>query len=53
MGLILTMFLGLVGAWLGGVIGRATGMYREGHPAGFFMALVGAVIVLFIGTRVF
>jgi uncharacterized membrane protein YeaQ/YmgE (transglycosylase-associated protein family) len=48
MGLIMTMILGLVGAWLGGLIGRATGMYREGHPAGFFMALIGAVIVLYI-----
>jgi len=53
MGLILTMILGLVGAWLGGLIGRATGMYREGHPAGFFMAFVGAVIVLFVATRAF
>jgi uncharacterized membrane protein YeaQ/YmgE (transglycosylase-associated protein family) len=52
MGLIMTMLLGLVGAWLGGVIGRATGMYREGHPAGFFMAFLGAIIVLFVGTRV-
>jgi uncharacterized membrane protein YeaQ/YmgE (transglycosylase-associated protein family) len=48
MGLILTMILGLVGAWLGGLIGRMTGMYREGHPAGFFMALVGALVVLFL-----
>src|SRR5437879_6208108 len=38
MGLILTMILGLVGAWLGGLIGRMTGMYEEGHPAGFLMA---------------
>lgn len=53
MGLIMTMLLGLVGAWLGGVIGRATGMYPEGHPAGFFMALVGALIVLFIGIHFF
>jgi uncharacterized membrane protein YeaQ/YmgE (transglycosylase-associated protein family) len=53
MGLIMTMILGLVGAWLGGVIGRATGMYRDGHPAGFFMALLGAVIVLWFGMRVF
>lgn len=52
MGLILTMILGVVGAWLGGVIGRATGMYKEGHPAGWFMALVGALIVLFIYSRV-
>ena len=51
MGLILTMILGLVGAWLGGVIGRATGMYRDGHPAGFFMALVGALIVLWVGIH--
>ena len=48
MGLILTMILGLVGAWLGGVIGRATGTYGEGHPAGFFMALLGAVIMLWV-----
>jgi uncharacterized membrane protein YeaQ/YmgE (transglycosylase-associated protein family) len=47
MGLILTMILGLVGAWLGGVIGRMTGMYSPGHPAGFFMAFIGAMIVLF------
>jgi len=51
MGLILTMVLGLVGAWLGGLIGRMTGMYREGHPAGFFMALIGALIVLFVYSR--
>jgi uncharacterized membrane protein YeaQ/YmgE (transglycosylase-associated protein family) len=25
-----------------------TGMYEEGHPAGFLMALVGAVVLLFI-----
>lgn len=48
MGLIMTMILGLVGAWLGGLVGRLTGMYPEGHPAGWFMALVGAVVVLFI-----
>lgn len=48
MGLILTMILGVVGAWLGGLIGRMTGMYREGHPAGFIMALVGALIALYL-----
>jgi len=52
MGLIMTMILGLVGAWLGGLIGRMTGMYREGHPAGWFMALLGALIVLFVYSRV-
>jgi uncharacterized membrane protein YeaQ/YmgE (transglycosylase-associated protein family) len=48
MGLIMTMILGLVGAWLGGLIGRMTGMYGEDHPAGFLMALVGAVILLYL-----
>ncbi len=52
MGLILTMILGLVRAWLGGLIGRATGMYKEGHPAGFLMALVGALILLFVYSLV-
>jgi uncharacterized membrane protein YeaQ/YmgE (transglycosylase-associated protein family) len=48
LGLILTMILGLVGAWLGGLIGRMLGMYKEGHPASFLMALVGAVVSLLI-----
>jgi uncharacterized membrane protein YeaQ/YmgE (transglycosylase-associated protein family) len=52
MGLILTMILGLVGAWVGGLIGRAMGLYSEGHPAGYFMAFVGACIVLFVAGRV-
>ena len=52
MGLIMTMILGLVGAWLGGLIGRMAGMYKEGNPAGFLMALVGAVIVLYIYSTV-
>ena len=31
MGLIMTMILGVVGAWVGGLIGPLTGMYEEGH----------------------
>jgi len=52
MGLILTMILGIVGASLGGLVGRLMGMYKEGHPAGWFMALVGALIVLFVYSRI-
>jgi len=53
MGLILTMILGLVGAWLGGLIDRLIGNYKEeGHPAGWFTAPVGALIVLFVYSRV-
>lgn len=45
-GLIATMLLGIVGAWIGGVIGRALRIYPPGHPAGFLMALIGAMILL-------
>lgn len=48
MSLIRTVILGLVGAWLGGLIGRMSGMYDEGHPAGLLMAFMGAVVVLFV-----
>ena len=47
-GFIITTALGIVGALLGGWLGRALGLYRDGEPAGFIMALVGAVIVLFV-----
>jgi uncharacterized membrane protein YeaQ/YmgE (transglycosylase-associated protein family) len=40
--------LGIVGALLGGFVGRALGMYNANESAGFIMALVGAVFVLLI-----
>ena len=45
-GIIVTMLLGIAGAVLGGFVGRALGLYREGEAAGFLMALVGAVVLL-------
>ena len=45
-GIIVTMLIGIVGGWLGGRIGRWLGWYQEGHPAGFFMSVVGAMILL-------
>lgn len=45
-GIIITMLLGIVGAVLGGFIGQSMGLYREGEAAGFFMSLIGAVILL-------
>ena len=47
-GIIVTMVLGVVGALLGGFIGRALGIYSANEGAGFIMALVGAVLVLAI-----
>lgn len=48
LGFILTVLLGIGGAILGKYIGQALGLYHEGDNAGFFMSLVGALIILFI-----
>ncbi|HJU04170.1 MAG TPA: GlsB/YeaQ/YmgE family stress response membrane protein [Nitrospiraceae bacterium] len=51
-GMIVTILLGVVGALVGGFIGRALGWYREGDPVGFVMAVIGAIVVLFIYRKV-
>ncbi len=48
MGFVLTAILGVIGAALGGWLGRVMGLYRADEPAGFIMAIVGAMVVLFI-----
>jgi uncharacterized membrane protein YeaQ/YmgE (transglycosylase-associated protein family) len=47
-GIIVTMLLGIAGAVLGGVIGRAMGLYGPGQAAGFLMSFLGAVILLML-----
>lgn len=47
-GFIVTMLLGIVGAVMGGWIGRALNMYGPEDPVGFVMAIVGAIVVLAI-----
>ena len=47
-GIIITMLLGIVGAVLGGFVGRAMGMYGPNDSAGLIMSIIGAVVVLFI-----
>lgn len=45
-GFIITILLGIAGAVLGGFIGRALGLYGPGQSAGFFMAILGAIVLL-------
>jgi uncharacterized membrane protein YeaQ/YmgE (transglycosylase-associated protein family) len=45
-GIIVTIVLGIVGALLGGWLGRAIGWYGPNEAAGFVMALIGALILL-------
>ena len=47
-GIVITILLGIAGALVGGFLGRLLGLYREGEPAGFFMALVGSVLLLYV-----
>jgi len=47
-GIIITMLLGIAGSFVGTVIGRALGMYREGSSAGFIMSVIGAVLLLLL-----
>jgi uncharacterized membrane protein YeaQ/YmgE (transglycosylase-associated protein family) len=50
-GLVATGLVGMAGGWLGGWVGRALGWYDEGHPAGFVLSVLGAM-VLFLAYRV-
>ena len=45
-GFIVTILLGIAGAMLGGVIGRAIGLYGPNQSAGFLMAVLGAILLL-------
>ena len=47
-GIIVTMLLGIVGALLGGWVGQAVGWYRPDQGAGFFMSLIGAILLLWL-----
>jgi uncharacterized membrane protein YeaQ/YmgE (transglycosylase-associated protein family) len=55
MGLLATTALGIVGSLVGGVIGHLVSKPKEGakfHPAGFILSLIGALVILFIWSRI-
>lgn len=47
-GIIVTMLLGIAGAFVGTFIGQALGLYRNGASAGFIVSVIGAIILLWI-----
>jgi len=47
-GLVLTILLGIGGGILASVLGRYLKIYGDSEAAGFFAALVGAVVILLI-----
>ena len=45
-GFIITMLLGVAGAFIATYLGHAVGWYEAGEGAGFIGAVVGAIILL-------
>jgi len=50
-GFILTIVLGIVGAFIATAVGQAIGHYGPDEGAGYITATVGAIVVLFIWNR--
>jgi uncharacterized membrane protein YeaQ/YmgE (transglycosylase-associated protein family) len=50
-GFILTIVLGIVGAFLATFVGQLIGHYGPDQGAGFITATIGALVVLFIWNR--
>jgi uncharacterized membrane protein YeaQ/YmgE (transglycosylase-associated protein family) len=47
-GCIITILLGVAGAFVAGYVGRLVGWYQPGEPAGFIASIIGAIILLLI-----
>ncbi len=48
-GIIVTILLGIAGSFVGGLIGRAVGLYRPGQrTAGWILSIIGAIVILAI-----
>ncbi|MGI8889827.1 MAG: GlsB/YeaQ/YmgE family stress response membrane protein [Chthoniobacterales bacterium] len=47
-GFIITILLGIAGAFLAGFLGRTMHWYAEGQPAGLIASVIGAIILLVI-----
>ena len=51
LGIILTTVLGIAGSFAAGFIGQALGWYQAGQGAGFIGSLVGAIVLLFVVSK--
>ena len=47
-GFIITMLLGVAGAFLAQWLGQAVGWYERGEPAGFIASVGGAILLLLL-----
>lgn len=51
LGIIMTSVLGVIGAFVGTLLGQWLGFYQAGETGGFIASVFGAIIVLFISRR--
>ena len=52
-GFIITILLGIAGAFIATYIGQAIGWYKAGQPAGWIMSVIGAMILLLLYRLLF
>ena len=51
LGMILTAVLGIAGSFAAGYVGQAIGWYQAGQGAGFIGSVVGAILLLFVVSK--
>ena len=47
-GFIITILIGIAGAYLAAFVGRAVGWYQDGTAPGWIMSILGAMLLLWI-----
>lgn len=47
-GLLVTMLIGIAGAFIAGFLGRAVGWYQPGQGAGLIASILGALLLLWL-----
>lgn len=47
-GILVTMLLGIAGAFVGTMVGRSMGLYGPNQGAGWIMSILGAILLLII-----
>ena len=52
-GFIITILLGIAGAFIATYLGQAIGWYKAGQPAGWIMSVIGAMILLLLYRLMF
>ena len=47
-GWVITILLGIAGAFVGTFLGRSLGLYTEGQAAGWIASVIGAMVLLLV-----